>query len=304
MERKRYRIVTFVFIFCFLLKLFSVDVSASATEILTPESLLVNFEEKEEIEALAVDIVDIANCFESDGFHAEISDIDFLNAYCVYIEAGILEALPNTMEEVENLLDSAHRVWCIPVYSEENVVIVQVSKSLSNQEWHPVCSTMYEIGEVAGLNIGQILSLNNKDADNCQCVFVEGESGVRTPIALVLKKDSVSGAIVLEDGILNTASEQGLKTEGVNGQTAKVSIGDVAKEDTLQRNQIYLLDDLAKVAAQNLEESSISDDTRSLSSGNAEPGIAVGFYIIGGVVLGILIFGSMFLKRHLKNKRV
>lgn len=270
------------------------------TEILIPESLLTNFEEQEEIEALSADIVDMANCFEEDGFHAEISDIDFSNAYCVFIEANILGEVPKTKEELEKLLASARKVWNIPVYADGNTVLVQVSRSLELSEieqdnlteeeietikekagkWHTVSSTRYEDGVIPEQGIGEILSTNHKNTDKCECVLIGGESGIQTLIALVIENDEVSDAISLERAVSYTSS-----------------VGVIVNEVVLQENQMYSLDEFAKVVAQNSKE--------SFSSGNGEKEVqkmqgvfVMVFYI---VTVAAMIAGCVLLIQWLRK---
>ena len=269
--------IAFLCVFMLSLSVVSASVYASdtLTEILIPESFLSNFEEKEEIEAMAEEVLDMANCFEEDGFHAEVSDIDFLNAYCVFVEANILEAMPKTTEELDKLLGSAHRVWNIPVHANGKTVLVQVSRGLELSEmdlddnteeeierlkekagkWQTVSSAMYEDGEIPEQAIGEILSANHKDTDKCKCVLIGGESGIRTLLALVIENDAVSGAISLERTV----------------------------SDELQQNQMYSLDEFAKVVSQNPS--------------------AIGYYIAGGAgLLGIIIVIGISIRKRLRNK--
>ena len=255
----------------------SVYASGTLTEILTPESFLSNFEEKEEIEALAEEVLDMANCFEVDGFHAEVSDVDFSNAYCVFVEANILEAMPKTTEELDKLLDAAHRVWNIPVHANGKTVLVQVSRGLELSEmdlddhteeeierlkekagkWQTVSSAMYEDGEIPEQKIGEILSENHKNTDKCKCVLIGGEPGIRTLLALVIENDAVSGAISLERAV----------------------------SDELQQNQMYSLDEFAKAVFQDSS--------------------AIGYYIAGGAgIIGIagVIIADIFIRKRFVKK--
>lgn len=60
------------------------------------------YEKKEEIEAMAEEVLDMANCFEEDGFHVEVSDVDFSDAYFVFVEADILKEMPKTTEDLDD----------------------------------------------------------------------------------------------------------------------------------------------------------------------------------------------------------
>ena len=250
----------------------SVYASDALTEILIPESFLSNFEEKEEIEAMAEEVLDMANCFEENGFHAEVSNVDFSNAYCVFVEADILKEMPKTTEELDDLLGLAHRVWNIPVHTNGKTVLVQVSRALELSEidlddcteeeikrlkekagkWQTVSSAMYEDGEIPEQKIGEILSENHKDTDQCKCVLIGGEPGIRTLLALVIENDAVSGAISLERAVA----------------------------DELQQNQMYSLDEFAKTVSRNSS--------------------AVGYYIAGGV--GVIIVIGIFIHKRFVNK--
>lgn len=319
--------LTFICVFMLSLSVVSVSVYASdnLTEILIPESLLSNFEEKEEIEALAEEVVDIANCFEEDGFYAEVSDVDFSKAYCVFIEANIFKEMPETAEELNKLLGSAERVWNIPVYANGKTVMVQVSRGLELSEieqdnlsdkelerlkekagrWHTVSSTMYEDGEIPEQEIGEILSANRKNMAQCKSVLIGGESGIRTLIALVIENDTVSGAISLERAVSYTPDEQTQKSKASNVKTYNSVAGESENKVVLQQNQIYALDEFEKVVSQSPEESGSPLDLGmgGSSSGNGEQGIAVEYYIIGGVVLGIIILIGIFLHRRSINAK-
>ena len=270
--------IAFICIFMLSLSAISASVYASdtLTEILIPESFLGNFEEKEEIEALAEEVADMA-CFEENGFHAEVSDIDFSNAYCVFVEANILGAMPKTTEELDKLLDAAHIVWNIPVHTNGKTVMVQVSRGLELSEmdlddyteeeieeleekagkWQTVSSAMYEDGEIPEQKIGEILSENHKNTDKCKCVLIGGEPGIRTLLALVIENDAVSGLISLERDV----------------------------SDELQRNQMYSLDEFAEA---------VSPDSS-----------AIGYYIAGGAgIIGIagIIIADIFIRKRFAKK--
>lgn len=326
MKKRLYSAVAFICIF--MLGLSLVPLSAYAFEdlsdVLIPESMLSNFAEKEEIEALAAEIADMANCFEEDGFHAEVSDVDFSKAYCVFTEAYILSELPETMEDLKKLLSSASMVWNIPVYSNGQTVLVQVSRALELSEielddcteeeierlkeragkWDTVSCSMYEDNEIPEEGIKQILSANHKNVEQSKCVLIGGEVQIRTLLAVIIENDTVSGAVSLERSVSYTSDEPVQKKKAARAETVKTNA--VGSEDkvTLQENQMYSLDEFAKVAAQAKEGSSLDIGMGSTPSANAEKGSAIGYYIAGGaVVLGIIIVIGISIRRRLINKQ-
>lgn len=322
------RFLNFALFMCILMMCITFNCSfvfASNTidEMLIPESLLSNFEEKDEIEVLSAEIVDMANCFEGDGFYAEISDVDFSKAYCVFVEADILTEIPQKRSELEKLLDSAHKVWNIPVYANGKVVLVQVSKGVELSEieqdefseeelerirenagkWHTVSSTMYEEGQLPVQRLGGILSANSINVDECKCVLIGGESGIRTLIAVMIENDTVSGAISLERTVTYVSNEQ---TKNRNAlKTKTFNLGDEESENNvkLQQNQIYLLEEFAKVASQELEDNTQGDGMRGPSSNGGEQSNLSKYYIIGGMILGLAILIGVFSRRYLRSKR-
>lgn len=325
MKKNLYRV--FAFMSIFLLSLSFVPLSAYAsddlTEILIPESLLSNFEEKEEIEALAAEVADMANCFEEDGFHAEVSDVDFSKAYCIFVEADILKEMPETSEELYKLLDLARRVWNIPVYANGKIVEVQVSRAWELSEidlencteeeierlkekagkWHTVSCSMDENGEMTGQGIKEILSANHKNMEQCKSVIIGGESGIRTLLAIVIENDAVSGAISLERPVSYTSDESAQKKKALNATALKSNTGEDENEVILQENQMYPLDEFAKVVSQNPEGSHLYMGLDGALSGNEAKGSAVGYYIAGGAaVLGIIIVAGIFIYGRLVKK--
>lgn len=325
MKNSLYRVFAFICIFMlgFSAVSFSAYASGDLAEILIPESLLSNFAEREEIEALATEIADMANCFEEDGFHAESSDVDFAKAYCIFVEADILGEMPETVDALYKLLDSAQRVWNIPVYANGKTVLVQVSRALELSEmelddcteeeierlkekagkWHTVSCTMYENDEVPEQRIRQTFSENHKNTEQCKCVLLGGESGIRTLLAFIIENDTISGAISLERSVSYTAEEQ---TQGKNAINAKILKSNAEENDSqiiLQENQIYSLDEFAKVVSQNPEVSSLDIGMGGSPLEHEERGNAIGYYIAGGVgILGIIIVIGIFIRKYLVNK--
>lgn len=198
------------------------------TDVLLPDSLLENFEEKEAIEALAPEILDMANAFVGDGFYGELSDIDFSKAYCVYVEAGILEKDPKNLKDLREALESGKLVWCIPVVSGENTVLVQVSKApelseieqgeLTEEEWEEakaragkwraVSSSLYEQGD--GLPEEKLCKLISEDKETEEkFVLIGGEPEFHYLMAVRVEGETVTEVVPL-DGELPEAENKSL----------------------------------------------------------------------------------------------
>lgn len=61
--------------------------------------------------------------FYQDGFHGELSDIDFSKAYCVYVEAGILEKDPKNLKDLRETLESGKLISADKETEEKFVLI-------------------------------------------------------------------------------------------------------------------------------------------------------------------------------------
>lgn len=261
---------------------------------LLPASLLRNYPGKAEIEALAEDILEMANCFDEEGFHGEAEDIQFPDAYCVYVNADILSNLPKTAEELKNLLSGSDMVWNIPVCSAEKTVIVQVSRALELDEvdhsnltdeernkiasqagtWQVVSSTLYENGETPVETLINTLAVNHASTNSC--VLIGGEKGIYSMMAVLLENNTVVGALSMERDI--SYSEPQVKTRGVN-------------ESLLEKNKVYSLQDFSNAAEKSYTEmTNIPDSTLGTSGGSTQNYYFIIFYLSLGILcLGLII---------------
>lgn len=298
--------VCFILIFLFSGIVFA-EKERDVTNVLASDALLENFEEKEAVEALAPEILDMANSFIGDGFHAELSDIDFSKAYCVYVEANILEKDIQNLEDLRTAVGSGKRVWCIPVVSGENMVLVQVSKAPELEEmeqgeytveeweeakayagnWWAVSSTLYKKEEVpAEGNLKEILSGYGENVKDGKFVLVGGEPGIHSVIAVLVGDGDIKGVLSISRELSYTRNTRA----GRNG-------GEV----TLEQNVMYALDDFADAsAALALAENASPDSAGGGASGGRE--LPLVFYIICAGVLCLAAVLLIILNK--RNKRL
>ncbi len=169
---------------------------------LLPEILLKNSAEKEEIELLAEDIVGMANCFEDDNFHADISNLNFEEAYCVYIEANVLDNIPKKLDELRENIKNASKVWNIPVDIKGKNVVVQVSEKLDYEEnedsnkWNVASAIDYGEKGNPCQQLEKWLSKSD-NVENRQCVLIGGENGIRTLLAIVIQGNHIKEMVSL-----------------------------------------------------------------------------------------------------------
>lgn len=297
MKKILYVIATsFVMLYVFVNPLTAYGAETDA--LLLPASLLRNYPEKAEIEVLAEDILEMANCFDEEGFHWEAGDIQFSNAYCVYVNANILSNLPKTAEELENLLSGSDMVWNIPVCSGEKTVVVQISRALELDEvdhsnltdeernriasqagtWQVVSSTLYENGEIPVETLINTLAVNH--ASTNPCVLIGGEKGIYSMMAVLLENNTVVGALSMERDI--SYSEPQVKTRGVN-------------ESLLEKNKVYSLQDFSDAAEKSYTEMiNIPDNTSGISGNSTQNFYSIVLYLVLGILcIGIIISYGM-----------
>ena len=250
---KKFRIIPMLLVMlCTCISGNYVQAEERSENILAPGSLLVNSHDKTSIEELAPEILDMANSFETDGFHAELSDIAFDDAYTIYVDADIIENQPDDPLELAELLEQADVVWNIPVYSNNETVIVQVSRALELDEidqsqltddeiadaaesagkWQTVASTLYD-KNADETNITDALSEYNSGSGQYEAVLVGGEPGIQSVIAVITDGDSVSGAVSLKRDITFDADKQ-------------TRSGNSHNEVTLEQSKLYPLSEFAK----------------------------------------------------------
>lgn len=214
----------FLFTLLLIMSLCSYTVNAGenkTNKVLTDGSYMKYYSEKDTLQDMASDIISMANCFHGDGFYSEPSDIQFEDAYCVYVDADILQKSPLTQDELTKQLNASNLVWNIPVVSNEKTVIVQISKALEPDEiaqseltvdeietmkenagkWQVVSASIYETGETPMDNLNNALSSNFENLSNYKCVLLGGERGIHSMLALVLENENVTGGITLQGDI-------------------------------------------------------------------------------------------------------
>ena len=287
-----------------------VQAEERSENILTPGSLLVNSHDKTSIEELAPEILDMANSFETDGFHAELSDIAFDDAYTIYVDADIIENQPDDPLELAELLEQADVVWNIPVYSNNETVIVQVSRALELDEidqsqltddeiadaaesagkWQTVASTLYD-KNADETNITDALSEYSSVSGQYEAVLVGGEPGIQSVIAVITDGDSVSGAVSLKRDITFDADKQ-------------TRSGNSHNEVTLEQSKLYPLSEFAK-AAESLqaETEAVPESTRGASLAIEESNTSSAqFFLAAAVIVVIAAAAVLILKKIRKAK--
>lgn len=264
----------------------------TAKDLLTPDSLLVNSDDASPVTAISDEILDMANSFESDGFQAELSDIDFDHAYKIYTDANVIRSEPKDLKELSALLDQAKVVWNIPVCTQDQTVIVQVSKApelgeidqsqLTNEEiaeakdqagkWQAVAATIYD-ADSDDVDILEALSACTMDSQQ-EAILVGGEPGIQTVMALITEGDSIIGAVSLERD-LTFASD--IRSEGGKGTS----------ERALAQNKLYTLDEF-KEAAERLSQSTddVSDSVAGTGYSQDQTSSSFIYIMLGGFVIG------------------
>lgn len=277
-----------------------------AKELLFPEDLLINSEDFGDINNLKPEILEMANCFNDDGFHAELSDIKIDEAYCVYVNANILENTPETIEDISELTGEADKVWNIPVVSNGNTVIVQVSiaKPLDEENmqyltdeqieeinknegtWQPVASTLYSSSEITQNNF---LSAE-VDEELYKTVLIGGEPGIQSLLAVILEKDAVAGVVSLQRDISYSSTEN-------------TSARMYPSTQILEKGKMYSLTEFAdasiNISSENFEE---VDSTSGYSS-TKFISYEMGRYFIGLLIV-ILPIIIIQIKKHIGGKAI
>lgn len=286
---------------------FSVQGAELSNEAFFDKNLLTNYSQKDEIEKLTSDILEMANPFSDDGFQANESEIAFSDAYCIYVNANVLENQPETIEEIELLLDSADVVWNIPVYSDGNTVIVQISKApeldeinlsdLSEAEiesakeaagkWQVVASTLYENSKSPEQETVNLLSNGGEESGEYKTILVGGEPGIQSVLALVIKNGVVEGVMSVERDIAYKSSDQR------RSETDKSEI-------TLLKDKIYSIEVFSDAASYIKDEMMNLPDSTSGSAIQNHNGYS---YAFAGIVLLIIIAGGVvFISMKRKQK--
>lgn len=308
---KKFRIIPMLLVMlCTCISGNYVQAEERSENILTPGSLLVNSHDKTSIEELAPEILDMANSFETDGFHAELSDIAFDDAYTIYVDADIIENQPDDPLELAELLEQADVVWNIPVYSNNETVIVQVSRALELDEidqsqltddeiaeaaesagkWQTVASTLYD-KNADETNITDALSEYSSVSGQYEAVLVGGEPGIQSVIAVITDGDSVSGAVSLKRDITFDADKQ-------------TRSGNSHNEVTLEQSKLYPLSEFAK-AAESLqaETEAVPESTRGASLAMEESNTSSAqFFLAAAVIVVIAAAAVLILKKIRKAK--
>lgn len=281
-------------------------------DVLSPESLLINSNDIASIEELSAEILESANNFEADGFHAELSDLAFDDAFKVYIETGILDNPPDNLQELSDLLEQADVVWNVPVYSDDRVIIVQVSKALPLDEidqsqltddeiaeaaaaagkWQVVASTLYDEDTNSGDLIDSLSSFNSGNPQY-EAFLIGGEPGIQSVIGIITDGSSIVGATSFQRDIMYTSA-------------AQTRSNDKAPEVTLEENKIYTLDQFSE-ASDNLSRQSdiVPDATGGASSSLSESHTdsVAQYFVWGAVIIGILATAILIIMQIRKRSR-
>lgn len=279
-------------------------------DILAPESLLINSDDRASVEELSAEILESANNFETDGFHAELSDLAFDDAFKVYIETGIFNNAPDNLQELSGLLEQADVVWNVPVYSDDRVVLVQVSKALPLNEidqsqltdseieeaaaaagkWQVAASTLYDEDTDSGDLIDSLSAFSSSNPQY-KVFLVGGEPGIQSVTGVITDDSSIVGAASFQRDITYTPSAQ---TRG----------NDKAPEVTLEENKIYTLDKFSE-ASENLSQQSdiVPNATGGAASSSGESHTDSGSqYIIWGVSIAGILAAAVLIVMILRKR--
>lgn len=296
MKIKLYALITSFVMMCSLLNPVIV-LAAETDKLIMDDSLLNNFHENEQLYALKEDIVEMANNFEEDGFFAELTDVHFEDAYCVYVNANVLTAIPKTAEKLKDLLSFSEMVWNIPVTSSGKTVIVQISKApqvddfdRTNDDedeiakikekagkWQVVSASIYEENLTPIEQLSVTLSDNKVNVDVSECVLLGGESGIYSMIAVLIEENDIKGAISLERDIAYSNTDS--KTREM-------------KDIILEKQKIYSLEEFS-CAGESLDSNNVvMEDSTSGISRNIQQNYSP---ILPCVALGLICGGTMLL---------
>lgn len=276
-------------------------------DILTPDSLLINSNDASSIKTISNEILDMANSFEIDGFQAELSDIAFDDAYKIYVDTDVISSRPDNLQKLSVLLKQAKVVWNIPVYTQNQTVVVQVSKApelreidqsqLTNAEiaeavekagkWQPVAATLYDANSDA-VDILEPLSESNMDLQH-EVILVGGEPGIQSVIALITEGNSITGAVSLERDITFAPV---IRSRSSN-ETSEI---------TLEQNKMYTLDKFEEAANSLLQNTDdVSDPTAGTKYSQDETPSVSKYFLLGGLIIGGLAIILLILRKVSRN---
>lgn len=236
---------------CLLLTPLTAFAAEDQAEYIACDDILIHSEDLNEIEPLVPEIIEYANLFTDEGVQASKSDIDFSSAYCIYVDVDIFNELPMTKQNLERLMESAAKVWAVPVRANGKTVIVQISKApelseidtsiMSKDEmqevevragnWQIVASSCYDGDVNYNQQIQDTLTRNRSIGENRDCILFGGVPGVQTIIAVVLEEDVATGIISLQRDIV---VDDNPKTR------------DVEEKFTLVQDEMYSIEEFAK----------------------------------------------------------
>ncbi len=204
------------------------------SHILPKTELLLGTDDETSIRAVEKDIVDMADCFAGDGFDTANESVDYENAYLVYVDANMLEQCPTNTKEVLEIAQQAEKVWIVPVVSNTNTVLVEVSKNTEGR-WRAVAGSLYKNNENSDLyNLVQTLSKNDISGYDNILLF-GGEPGIHYPVAVLTKQDEIIGAVSLEDDIIYGDNATSRSVESDNKMM-------------LKQNKVYSLSEFSKIS--------------------------------------------------------
>ncbi len=230
MKKSLIILISFCFSFISFFRPISILANENQEALIIPDAMLINSDEKGDIERLGPEIVEYANLFEDENIDASESDINFKGAYCIYVDLDIFKELPITREYLINSTKTAARVWAVPVHSNGKTVIVQVSKgldldvinqnNLSPQEvedinenagkWQVVASTCYDRIIDFEKELSGIYKSNDISEQDLECILFGGVPGIQSVIGVLIDENDVVGLVSLErdiEGEGNTLSK-------------------------------------------------------------------------------------------------
>lgn len=305
--RKHFRICIGICL-CFILQSSIAFVAEEQAECIIPEAVLSNSEDRSEIERLAPEIVKYANLFEEENVHVSEADIDFSRTYCVYVDADIFSNLPMTRQKLEEVMESASKVWAVPVHANGKTVLVQVSRApelsevertnITSEEqqeieeragkWCVTASTCYEGTMDFEQQLQESLATQNKSTENTKCILFGGIPGIQTVLAVLVEGDATSGIVSLQRDISVESDPQ--MRNGVEGIV-------------LKQNVIYPVETYAQSAGMlRSTYDEISDNTTGATESKVKEKCSIGYFMMGGIVV-FLIVVALVLKMQFQRRR-
>ncbi|ANU50325.2 hypothetical protein ADH76_01040 [Enterocloster clostridioformis] len=272
---------------------------------LAGQKKLINAEyEKSEIEALEDEMIRKIN---ESGPRSELSrdvtenDIDFGRAYRVYANSDLFNKRTDNAEEIKEILQNSHYIWQIPIFIENDTVLVDIYKNTEINDDVPD-DIKDKLRETLGQwQVGVIYVYDNRTVDFQESIreslvavelnadeyvyeFVSGLPGIKYPVAVVFDQNDARYIIPAESETAR-AFEEGTETMQY---TASPSNATDSHNKSNNGFPVYNFEDVSK-ASRNASALGLGGSI-GISSQNADNhSISIAILIIVSISVGIIV---------------